>query len=106
MIRQVIFSGFNVKINSFEKYCNETAEQLVSFYPLYSMSTTVHKILIHGPRIVELAILPIGQLFQEAQKSRNKDVRNYRENYARKCSRKETMEDIFLRLLASLDAVI
>ena len=103
---QVILSGFNVKINLFEKYCNETGEKFISLYPWYPLTTTVHKVLMHGPRIVELAILPTGQLFKEAQVSRNKDVRNYRENYARKFSRKETMEDIFLLLLAFSDPLI
>ena len=55
MILQVISSGFNVKINSLKKYCNETAEKFVSLYPWYPMSTTIHKVLMHGPRIVYLA---------------------------------------------------
>lgn len=106
VILQVISRGFNVKVDSFGKYCNETADRFVELYPWYCMSTTVHKVLMHGPRIVELAILPIGQLSEEAQESRNKDVRNYREHYSRKCSREKNIEDIFLRLLASSDPLI
>ena len=60
------------------------------------MSTSVHKILIHGFRIIEWAPLPIGQLSEEAQEARNKDVKKYRENFSRKCARDKTMEDVYI----------
>lgn len=69
IILQVLSSGFNVKVKSFEKYCHETAQLFVSKYKWYNMSTTVHKVLIHGPNIIEASIMPIGQLSEEAQES-------------------------------------
>ena len=84
----------------------ETAELYVSLYPWYYMPPTVHKVLIHGAKVIREAIVPIGQLSEEALESRNKDIRKYRKNYTRKCSREKTNEDIFKRLLLSSDPYI
>ena len=42
------------------------------------MSPTIHKVLIHGPTIIDKAILPIGQLGEEAQEANNKMFKWYR----------------------------
>lgn len=39
------------------------------------MSPSVHKIFIHEPSVVASFALPIGQLSEEAQESRNKDMK-------------------------------
>lgn len=70
------------------------------------MPTTVHKILIHSPQVIATAILPIGQLSEEAQEARNKDIKRYHEGFSRKCSRKNTLEDVFHMLLVSSDPFI
>lgn len=62
------------------------------------MPASVHKILIHGSSI--------GQLSEEAQESKNKDMRNFRQHHTRKCSRVKTNEDLLLRLLLSSDPLI
>ena len=51
----------------------------VSEYPWYNMSTTVHKLLIHvnSPQVIASALLPIGQLSEEAQEARNKAIKKY-----------------------------
>lgn len=67
------------------------------------MTPTVHKILIHGPEIIKQALLPIGQLSEEAQESRNKDFKSYRERFSRKTSRTENLVDIINRLFISSD---
>lgn len=69
------------------------------------MPTSVHKLLIHGPQVIAHALLPIGQLSEEAQKARNKDIKRYRD-LSRKCSRVKTMEDIFNRLMVTSDSYI
>jgi len=70
------------------------------------MPTSVHKLLIHGPEIIASALLPIGQLSEEAQKARNKDIKRFREDFSRKCSRENTMQDIFNRLMITSDPYI
>lgn len=70
------------------------------------MPTSVHKILIHGPQIIAHALLLIGQLSEDAQEARNKEIKRYREDFSRKCSRTKRMEDIFNRLLVTSDPYI
>jgi len=66
----------------------------------------MHKFFIHGPEIIESALLPIGQLTEEAQEARNKDFKRYREHNSRKCSREKTNLDILNLFLLSSDPVI
>lgn len=67
------------------------------------MPTSLHKILIHGHQIIDNMGIAIGLLSEDAQESRNKDVRHYRENFSRKFSRKMAMEDTYHRLMVSSD---
>lgn len=43
---------------------------------------------------------------EDAQESSNKYIKKFREDFARKCSRVKTMQDIFLRLLLTSDPFI
>lgn len=64
---------------NFEKignYCWETAQLYTSLYNWYYMPPCVHKILLHGASIGKSFILPIGQMSEEAQEARNKDIKN------------------------------
>lgn len=106
-ILMTIASGHIINVKSFGTYAFETAKMFVEKYPWYPMPPTVHKVLIHGSIIVEKALLPIGQLSEEAQEaSSNKVFKKYREGYSRKCSRQKTNEDIIHGLLISSDPII
>ena len=85
IVCQVISCGYKIDIQKFEDYSI---------------------ILIHGSKIIESSLLPIGQMSEKAQEACNKYIKNYRENFARKCSRETNMEDIFHRLLITSDPVI
>lgn len=67
------------------------------------MTTTIHKILIHGGSVIKESLLPIGQLSEEAAEARNKHFREYRSNFARKFNRTECNKDILNRLLLTSD---
>ena len=70
----------------------------------YYMPPSVHKILLHGESIIKhFAVLPIGQLSEDAQESCNKDYKKFRLYHARKCSRSDTNEDVFHTLLYTSD---
>ena len=70
-------------------------------------SGTVHKILFHRENIIKhFAVLPIGQLSEDAQESRKKDYKNFRLYHARKSSRSDTNEDVFHTLLYTSDPYI
>lgn len=106
VILQVISSGQPVDHIKFGEYCLKTAERYISLYKWYYMPSSVHKLLIHGAEIIQHAIVPIGQLSEEAQEARNKDFKHFREWNSRKCSRKATNEDILNNLLLSSDPYI
>lgn len=106
IILQTISSGFKINSHKFQTFCHETASLYVSLYPWMPMTPTVHKLLIHGPEIVTQALLPIGQLSEEAQESRNKDFKTYRERFSRKTSRTENLIDIMNRLFISSDPIL
>nr|XP_022907706.1 uncharacterized protein LOC111419170 [Onthophagus taurus] len=80
-ILEVISSGHKIDVNKFSEYCRYTAKLYIQLYYWYLMSPTLHKILIHGPTVLEKALLPIGALSEEAAESRNKHFRQYREKY-------------------------
>lgn len=102
----VVASGHEINNEKFKKFCHDTARYFVEKYPWYYMPPTVHKYLIHGPEIISSALLPIGQLSEEAQEARNKDFKRYREHNSRKCSREKTNQDIFNYFLISSDPLI
>lgn len=106
IILQTITCGFAIDTAKFREYTLDTAREYVRLYDWYYMPTSVHKLLIHGPEIVRSALLPIGQMSEEAQESCNKYFKKYRENFARKSFRQKTMEDVLNRFLIASDPYI
>jgi len=76
--------GYEINEKSFSEYAIETAKLLVKEYSWYYMPASVHKILLHDSLVISAALHSIGKISEEA---RNKDLKNIRENYSRKCSR-------------------
>ena len=106
VILETISSGHKICVQKFSEYTVETAKLYVQLYPWHPMTPTMHKILIHGPIVIENALLPVGQLSEEAAEARNKHFRLYRQNYARKFSRVSCNLDVLNRLLLSSDPVL
>lgn len=106
VILETISSGYNIDIEKFSAYASETAQLYVSLYSWHPMSPTLHKILIHGAEVIKHALLPIGQLSEEAAEARNKHFRDYRLHYSRKFSRQQCNRDIINRLLLSSDPLL
>ena len=90
----------------FGDLCNATAEIYVKSYNWYNMSSTLHKILIHGSAIISTSVLPVGMLAEEASEARNKSYKNFRKNHSRKSSREATLTDLFYRSMDSTDPKI
>lgn len=105
-ILQVLASGRKVNSEKFDAYCIETAKKLVHLYGWYYLPASVHKILIHGAKIIEHFMVPIGQLSEEAQESMNKIIRQTRAFHSRKNSRISTNTDLLHRLLELSDPLI
>ncbi|XP_054723231.1 uncharacterized protein LOC129233194 [Uloborus diversus] len=106
IILQAVSSEQEINEDEFEKFTFDTAKLYVQLYNWYFMPASVHKLLIHGRQIIEHAILPIGQLSEEAQEARNKDFKAFREYFSRKYSRQKTLEDIIHMLLITSDPLI
>ena len=88
-------------------YGMETAKIYVAHYSSFCMpQAVVHKSLVHCHQVIRSKPVPIGLLSEEAQESRNKDVKNYRGHFTRKFSRKHTNTDLMRQLLASSDPLI
>lgn len=105
-ILHTLSSGYEINIEKFNNYSNETAKMFIDLYGWYYMPASVHKVLLHGGEVVRHFLIPIGQLSEDAQEARNKDFRSYREHHTRKTSRSKTNEDILNRLLISSDPLI
>lgn len=104
VILQVISCGEHVDVEKFREYCATTARRYVDHYAWYYMPSSVHKLLLHGPDIIEHnKFIPIGKLSEEASEARNKDFKKFRTFHSRKTSRTATNEDIIHNLLISSD---
>jgi hypothetical protein len=83
----------------YSKYATDTAEMHVRLYPWHPMTPPMHKMLIQGAIVIENALLPIGQLSEEAAVARNKYFCLNLQNFARKFSRVSCNLDVLNRLL-------
>lgn len=106
VILQVLSCGHEINHEKFDTYSKETAKLFVTKYPWFYMPVTLHKVLIHGSDIIKVALLPIGQLSEDALEARHKDMKRYRTSNTRKNSRKNTMCDLLNSLLISSDPFI
>lgn len=106
VILQTISSGHKINLEKFDSYTKKTAELYVQLYSWCPMTPTMHKLLIHGPDVIKHALLPIGQLSEEAAEARNRHFRLFRQNFSRKFSRVSCNQDVLNRLLLTSDPVI
>ncbi|CAH1108526.1 unnamed protein product [Psylliodes chrysocephalus] len=95
-ILEAISSRFEINPVNYERYASETARLYVKLYDWHPMTPTMYKILVYGAVIIEKALLPIGQLSEEAAEARNKHFRSYRQDFARKFSRESFAQNKFL----------
>ncbi|XP_071652458.1 uncharacterized protein, partial [Temnothorax longispinosus] len=100
IILQAISCG-HINLDNFRQYAVELAKKIVKSFDWYYMPTLVHKLLIHGPEIIQHSVLPIGQMSEDAQEACNKFFGIYRLHFARKNYRQKTLEDVKRFLVAS-----
>ena len=107
VILDVINSGYAVDAVKFREYTLKIAFAYISKYPWYDMPASMHILLIHGADfITNFMNMPLGALSEEAQESRNKDLKRYRTVNTRKMSRTLCNLDLMHILLTSSDPVI
>lgn len=103
IILQVMSCGKAIDVIKFQNLATETAKIYVQNYSWYYMPASLHKVLIHGAKIINSFVIPIGQLSEKAQESRNKDIKRSRESNTRKMSFTNMVEDLIHHLLISAD---
>ena len=106
IILEAMSSGHKINERKFEEFCKDTARMYVQLYGWHPMTPTLHKILVHGSTVIKYAILPIGQLSEEAAEARNKHFRSYRHDFARKFSRTQCNQDVLNRLRLTSDSLL
>src|SRR5699024_2290508 len=75
VILKVIACGKNINVTKFSELLNETKAVYLKYYEWYYMPISVHKLLCHGPEIINFFNLPIGQLSEEALEASHKEFR-------------------------------
>lgn len=106
IILTVLSSNLQVDSEKFGSFCRNLASKYVKTYKWHPMTVTLHKILVHGAKIIDFTTLPIGMLSEQAAESRNKFWRQDREHHSRKISRESAMFDLFHRALVTSDPFI
>lgn len=103
VVLTVLSSNLPIDSEKFATFCKKLAYKYVAKYEWHPMTVTLHKILVHGAKIIDSLSLPVGMLSEQAAESRNKFWRFDREHHTRKISREATMSDLFHRALVSSD---
>lgn len=50
---QCLSSGYKINSLAFKEYALETARKLVAKYPWHNLSSSVHKVLVHGSEVID-----------------------------------------------------
>lgn len=106
VVLEVIKSRYPMDVVKFRDYCLSLYHEYLMEYSWLPLTPTVHKILIHGPFIIENFLVPIGILSEEAQEARHKHFKKYRRNFSRMLSRADSNRDIMNRLTLTSDPVL
>lgn len=97
---------YAVNSEKFKDFCANTFRMYMENYSWYPMSPTVHKVVVHGYKIMDSCIVPVGFLGENASEARNKLYKSDRRSHARKCSRLENITDVFNRAMDSSDPLL
>lgn len=103
LILRVLASGGVIDLTKFQELLDETRNHYINLYKWYNMPSTIHKVLVHGCKIIDAFSLPIGELSEDALEARHKEVRNHRLSHTRKISRAASNKDLMGILLLTSD---
>lgn len=95
MLIRAISSHFPINLEEFKDLCDITNGIIVVKYGNIPKSPSVHLLLDHGTEIIEAAAVPIGDTGEHSPESKNKWLRNDREDHSRKDSRVHSIQDVF-----------
>lgn len=105
-IRRAFSSGCPIDPEELQKICQATLIQYNLDAGWYSLSPTLHRVLVHGKEIVQATPLPIGITSEEGSEANTKFARQYLKHHTRKTSNMNTIVDLFNRLMDISDPLI
>ena len=105
-IWRTLSCGKCINLAQFDKFCNETLQQYMVDADWYCLPPTLHKVLVHGKDIIEATPIAIGVTSEEGSEANAKFARKFLKHHTRKSSHKDTMFDLFHRLLDISDPFV
>ena len=105
-IWRTLSSGKSINPDQFDKFCKETLNQYMIDAGWYSLPPTLHRVLVHGRDIIEATPIAIGTTSEEGSEANAKFARKFLKHHTRKTSLKDTMFDLFHRLLDISDPFV
>ena len=90
----------------FDQYCKNTLQQYMIDAGWYSLSPTLHRVLVHGKDIIKAIPVSIGATSEEGSEANAKFARKFLKHRTRKTALKDTMFDLFHRLLDISDPFV
>ena len=98
-------SSISIYSNKFEDYCQVTKELYHQECGWYNMSPTLHKVLEHGPQILNLLPpeLTAGMLSEEPAEASNKDTKHFQKFHAFQGDPVKKNKQVFLRMMDRSD---
>ena len=107
MILRVISCCQKINLTKFQELCKDTSLNIAENFPWAVLNDTLHGAIHHSAELIEYnSGYGLGSLSEECLESNNKDVRNYLQFLARKCSPGDQLADVLCRLLERSDPVI
>ena len=106
IIWRTLSSGKSINPIQFDKFCKETLQQYMVDAGWYSIPPTLHRVLVHGKDIIQATPIAIGTTSEEGSEANAKFARKFLKNHTRKSSHKDTMFDLFHRLLDISDPFV
>lgn len=77
---------YNIEPVKFKDFCFETTKRFISLYGWYYFATSAHTVLMHGWRVIDTVMMPIGELSEEPIEHIQKKIKRTREDFTRKMS--------------------
>lgn len=102
----VINCSHQIDVQKFEAFCMETAEIWIREYSWYKMPVSIHTLLVHAARYLEMIDMPISFMTEQCIETGNKVSKYARLNHTRKISRLATMTDHMNWLMGISDPVV
>ena len=90
----------------FDKICEKTLQQYMIDAGWYALPPTLHRVLVHGKDIIKATPIAIGITSEEGSEANAKFARKFMQHHTRKTAHKDTMFDLFHRLLDISDPFV